>query len=349
MTPASRLETPCGARPGRQAFRRAAGCSARRRRRVRAVDGVSFELRRGETLGLVENRGGKTTLARTIVGLEEPSAGEAIFDGADILLARSGAAENQAAHPDRLPGPLRRLQPAAHRRRDHRRPGASYPGVVPRAEEPKRIGDLLEQVGLRREYAHRYPHEFSGGQRQRIGIARSMALDPDLIVCDEPVSALDVSVQAQVINQLVDIQRQRGVAYLFVAHDLAVVRQISHQVAVMYLGKIVEVGTTADIFTRAAHPYTRALLSAVPVPDPEGREARTRIILKGDPPSPIRPPSGCRFRTRCWKAQEICAREEPPLVVREGLAHRCACHFPEIDGGPGGTASAGTVGTAAAG
>jgi oligopeptide transport system ATP-binding protein len=301
---------------------------------VRAVDGVTFDVRRGETLGLVGESGcGKSTIGRAMIRLRDATSGTVRFDGIDLGSLKK----------DDLRRTRRRMQIIFQDPYGSLDPRMTVGAIIAEplethnlAEGPakaERIADLLRLVGLDPQYVRRYPHEFSGGQRQRIGVARALAVEPEFIVCDEPISALDVSIQAQVLNLLTDLKKRLGLTYLFVAHDLSVVKHISDRVAVMYLGKIVEIGPPEELYAAPGHPYTRALLSAVPVPDPVAERKRRRVILKGDVPSPVNPPPGCRFHTRCWLYERLgqpeeCRTIDPPLAAVAGVAaHGAACHF----------------------
>jgi oligopeptide transport system ATP-binding protein len=312
-----------------------AGLMSRHVADVRAVDGVSFRIARGETLGLVgESGSGKTTIGRVLLRLAPETKGGIVYDGRDVIaMGRNEIRRLRRSMQIIFQDPFASLNPRmtvgdtiAEPLRIHR--------IARGAAARDRVLELLKLVGLRPYHANRYPHEFSGGQRQRIGIARALAVDPEFIVCDEPVSALDVSIQAQVINLLEDLQSQLGLTYLFIAHDLSVVRHISTRVAVMYVGKIVELADRDALYHDPLHPYTQALLSAIPIPDPVLERKRKRIVLTGDIPSPVNPPSGCRFHTRCPVAFDRCAAEEPPFK-EYAPGHHAACHWVEEHGGHG--------------
>ena len=308
-------------------FYKPMGLLGRRKQVVQSVDHVSFHILRHETFGLVGESGcGKSTLGRTITRLYEPTEGKILYDGTDI---------SHLTGPQLLPyrkriqmifqDPYASLDSRMTVMDIIREALDLHSELTTKEQRSQRVYELLDHVGLMREHANRYPHEFSGGQRQRIGIARALAVTPEFIVCDEPISALDVSIQAQVVNMLEDLQREFGLTYLFIAHDLSMVRHISNRIGVMYLGKLVEVGDSEEIYQNHLHPYTEALLSSVPLPDPELAHRSEPIMLQGDIPSPIDPPSGCRFRTRCPYATQLCAEQEPPLT-EVGSNHAVACH-----------------------
>jgi oligopeptide transport system ATP-binding protein len=308
---------------------------------VRAVDGVSFTINRGQTLGLVgESGSGKTTIGRALIRLYKPTSGQVFYNGQNLVGLKGDDLWNMRRQIQMIfQDPFASLNPRYTIGSLIGEPMHIYQ-VGSRQEIRERTEELMRVVGLRSEYADRYPHEFSGGQRQRIAIARALAVNPDFIVADEPVSALDVSVRAQVLNLLQRLQQQFHLTYLFVSHDLSVVRHVSDRIAVMYLGKIVELADRDELYTSPKHPYTRALLSAIPIPDPKMEKKRQRIILSGDLPSPINIPGGCRFHTRCPMARAICREQEPAFEAKEGHAHYAACHFSEEVSSPLLTSSA---------
>jgi len=299
---------------------------------IQAVSGISFNIYPGETMGLVGESGcGKSTVARTIIGLEKPESGHIYFEGQDLTNISHGDMRNLRKDVQLIfQDPLSALHPKMTVKELIQEPWQNHPGVLDKKYWGKEVVKLMELVGLNPDSKNNYPHQFSGGQAQRINIARALALRPKLLICDESVSALDVSIQAQIINLLQDLQKELGISYLFISHDLSVVRHICNRIAVMYLGKVMEVGDRKDIFQAPTHPYTQALLSAIPTPNPWDMVKKKEIVLEGDIPSPANPPSGCRFRTRCWKAQEVCRKEEPELLS-QSCGHLSACHFAEVD------------------
>lgn len=308
-------------------FTKTTGLFTKKQIHVKAVDNVSFGIKKGETLGLVGESGcGKSTTGRTILKLYEPTSGQICYNGIDIThytekQMREYRKKMQMIFQDPYASLNSRMTIA-----DIVGEAIDTHKIATGKEREDRIHSLLERVGLMKDHASRYPHEFSGGQRQRIGIARALAVNPEFIICDEPISALDVSIQAQVVNMLEEIQEERKMAYLFIAHDLSMVKHISNRIGVMYLGQLVEIGMSNEIYTRPTHPYTKALLSAIPIPDPDKSKMRNRIVLEGDVPSPVNPPSGCRFRTRCSYCMERCKEEEPKLIAIDGT-HQVACHL----------------------
>jgi oligopeptide/dipeptide ABC transporter ATP-binding protein len=305
------------------------GLLQRARAQVHAVDGVDLKIAEGETVGLVGESGcGKSTFGRTLLRLYEPTSGTVRFRGRtlnDLSATELRRVRREMAMV--FQDPYASLDPR-QTVGDTIGEALAIHGLRSRAERPQRIRELLDLVGLDPQHAERYPHEFSGGQRQRVGIARALAVEPVFVVCDEPISALDVSIQAQIVNLLMSLQDDLQLTYLFIAHDLSVVRHISNRVAVMYLGRIVEIASPEDLYAHPRHPYTVSLLSAIPIPDPRIERRRERILLQGDLPSPVNPPSGCRFRTRCWRAQQRCAEETPTLATDVNGSQRAACFYP---------------------